>query len=109
MAQVNICRAVALILFIAALFSMTAVGSAQDVDLAPSPSMDAGAAFPVTVSAGFVCLSLFSQSLLYYCSNRFLRDSDFYFIFIIRIFITFEIFGYFFNCYLVEVHVFELL
>lgn len=59
MAQVSICRAVALVLFIAALLSMTAVVSARDVDLAPSPSMDAGAAFPVTVSAGFVCSSLF--------------------------------------------------
>ncbi|KAK9224599.1 hypothetical protein WN943_009634 [Citrus x changshan-huyou] len=59
MAQVSICRAVALVLFIAALLSMTAVVSARDVDLAPSPSMDAGDAFPVTVSAGFVCSSLF--------------------------------------------------
>ncbi|KAH9741208.1 hypothetical protein KPL70_002547 [Citrus sinensis] len=42
-----------------ALLSMTAVVSAQDVDLAPLPSMDAGAAFPVTVSGGFVCSSLF--------------------------------------------------
>ncbi|XP_024046456.1 MDIS1-interacting receptor like kinase 2 [Citrus clementina] len=50
MAQVSICRAVALILFIAALLSMTAVVSAQDVDLAPSPSMDAGAAFPAQLS-----------------------------------------------------------
>ncbi|ESR59325.1 hypothetical protein CICLE_v10017412mg [Citrus x clementina] len=59
MGQVSICGSVALILFIAALLPMTAVGSEQDVDLAPSPSMDAGAAFLVTVSGGFVCSLLF--------------------------------------------------
>ncbi|GAY47192.1 hypothetical protein CUMW_102740 [Citrus unshiu] len=63
MAQVSICRSVALILFIAAVLLMTAIVSAQDVDLAPSPSMDARAAFPVTVSAGFVS---FTPNFLHY-------------------------------------------
>ncbi|KAJ4724234.1 No apical meristem (NAM) protein [Melia azedarach] len=57
MAQVSICRALAVALFFAALLSVTAV-TAQQLDLAPSPSMDAGAAFPVTVSSGVVFTSL---------------------------------------------------
>ncbi|KAH7571244.1 hypothetical protein JRO89_XS04G0006900 [Xanthoceras sorbifolium] len=52
MAQVSICRAaLALVLFAVALLSVTTAVMAQDSELAPSPSMDAGAAFPVTFSA----------------------------------------------------------
>ncbi|KAL5764929.1 hypothetical protein ACOSP7_017236 [Xanthoceras sorbifolium] len=59
MAQVSICRAaLALVLFAVALLSVTTAVTAQDSELAPSPSMDAGAAFPVTFSGGFVCSSL---------------------------------------------------
>ncbi|KAK0606386.1 hypothetical protein LWI29_037189 [Acer saccharum] len=56
MAQVRICRALLAFVLFASVVA-TAV-TAQDSELAPSPSMDAGAAFPVTFSGGFVCSSL---------------------------------------------------
>ncbi|TXG73233.1 hypothetical protein EZV62_001812 [Acer yangbiense] len=56
MAQVRICRA--LLAFVLFASVVTTAVTAQDSELAPSPSMDAGAAFPVTFSGGFVCSSL---------------------------------------------------